>query len=168
MGPQQGNMLIRRFGSGIYHESWVFLPCKTSRVQNTQSYVLRGKSKFFNVFHNEQSETKQHGRTQMPWPPAIQVLGRDEGRWGSSCCFPRWGPKADVWAMHGRWMPVLPANDTEAMSFHCLLVEIAIFLYNSVIIGYRNWLRRPVVMAPNWDIGDPDLVLPNEAENGFE
>lgn len=164
MGPQQEKMLVRRSGSALYHESWVFLLCKTWRVQNTLGYLLRGKSKYFNIFHNEQSKTKQYWRTQKTWPPVAQVLVRD---WDSSCCFPHWRPKADIWAMH-RWMPVLPTNDIATTVFHCLLVQIATFLYNSVIIGYRNWRRRPVVMTPNWDIGDPDLVVPNEAENGFE
>lgn len=124
---------------------------------------IEGKIKVFHVFHNEQSETKQK-----PQRPVVQVLVRDGGHWGSSCCSPHWGPKADTCATRWRWMPALPASDTKTMIFHCLLVGLTIFLYNSVITGYRNWLRRPVVMAPNWDVGDADLVVPNEAENGFE
>lgn len=63
---------------------------------------------------------------------------------------------------------MLPANDTRTVTCHCLLVGLSKFLYNSVITGHRNSLRSPVVMAPSWDIRNPDLVLLNEAKNGFE
>lgn len=134
--------------------------------KGSKCYALRGKWKFSMFF--TMNEVKQHRSTQKPRPPVVQALVRDGGHWGSSCCFPHWGPKADVWALQWRWMPALPANDTKIMIFHCLLVGLTIFLHNSVITGYRLCLRRPVVMAPDWDIGAPDLVVPNEAENGFE
>lgn len=70
MGHQQVNMFVRSFDSEICYENWIFLSSKTLRVHNKHSKLhTEGKLKFFNVFHNEQNETKQHGKKQELWPP---------------------------------------------------------------------------------------------------
>lgn len=142
---------------------------QSCKDQATQIYPLwSGKSKFFSAFHDELSIKSQHGRTQKPWSPVVQVLVGGGGHLGSNCCSPKRSPAASIWAPRWRWTSVLPANDSRTVTCHCLLVGLSEFLYNSVITGHRNSLRNPVVLAPSWDIGYPGLVVLNEAKNGFE
>lgn len=135
------------------------------------------KSKFFKAFHGELSKRnkqnkKKPKKTAWKDPNALITCGASTcWRWrtfGVKLLLPPVRSSCQHLAPHWRWMSVLPANDTRAVTCHCPLVGLSNFLYNSVITGHRNSLGSPVVVAPSWDIRNPDLILLNEAKNGFE
>lgn len=159
-------MLVRRFASGIHHEFSSL--AKLQGLSHSNLSIMRRKIKVLQCFSWWTKLKKQHGRTQKPWSPVVQILVGGGGHLGSNCCFPQWSPAANIWAPCWRWTSVLPANVTSTVTCRCLLVGLTVFLYNPVITGHRNSLRSPVVTAPSWDIGYPDLVVLNEAKNGFE
>lgn len=143
--PRIKIMLVRRFGSGIYHEFSSLVKLQGLNYSNLS--VMRMKIKVFQCFSwwtkKKKKMKKQHGKTQIPWSSVVQVLVGGGGHLGSNCCFPQWSPAANIWAPRWRWMFMLPANDTRTVACHCLLVGLSTFLYNSVITGHRNPLRSP-------------------------
>lgn len=97
--PAKKIMLVRRFGSGIYHEFSSL--AKLQGLNHSNLFIMRMKIKVFQCFSWRTKLKKQHGRTQMLWSPVVQVLVGGGGHLGSNCCFPQWGPAANIWAQDG-------------------------------------------------------------------